>query len=79
MQRKIVMLARVLVSVWSLNDRTYSNATELAHHRLKRLLILLQQGVQLLVLVLQRLVLQHQVRCERLELRLKFLCTSAAV
>lgn len=55
--------------------QTYSNASELSHHRLERLLVLLQQRVQLLVFVLERLVLQHQMRRESLKLGLELLCT----
>ena len=53
---------------------TYRDAPKLAHHRLQRLLILLQKRIQLLVLMLQLLILGDEVRRERFELRCELLC-----
>lgn len=40
---------------------THCNTPKLAHYRLESLLILLEEVVELLVLVLQRLVLENQM------------------
>jgi hypothetical protein len=52
---------------------THSNTSELAHDILQRTLVLLQQSTKLFILMLQRLILQNQMRRELLELRAEFL------
>lgn len=47
---------------------------ELAHHSLERALVVLEENRQLPVLLLQPLVLQHEVDVQPFQLRLKLLC-----
>lgn len=60
----------------SILDITNRKAPELGHDAIHGGLVLLEQHAQLLVLVLQRLVLDDEVRVEAFNLRLKGLCFS---